>query len=157
VNTDYFETNQGLDLINPPIRKAPGSLIIANNVEVTEEATERMVGYERVDGRPSPSEALYSILNFDAGLVEISVDDDIEGGTSGATAVVLLVVLESGAWGTDAAGYLVVGEVTGVFTDDEDIEVSATPMASADGAQAIGAANTPELDAEYFGLAYEYR
>jgi hypothetical protein len=39
--------------------------------------------------------------------------ETITGSTSLATAVVKRVVLQSGAWGTDAAGYLILGDVTG--------------------------------------------
>lgn len=62
--------------------------------------------------------------------------DTVTGGTSGATATVHRIILHSGAPASnDAAGYLVLTSVSGgPFQNNEDLEVSATVVASADGA-----------------------
>jgi hypothetical protein len=73
-------------------------------------------------------------LDFDAGTTEISVGDTIEGGTSGATATVIQVDVDSGSWATnDAAGTIYMVERVGTFQNNEAIEVSSTSYATADG------------------------
>jgi hypothetical protein len=59
----------------------------------------------------------------DAGAGVAFVEGEIIiGGTSAATATVTRVVWQSGAWGTDAAGYLIVGDISnGPFLDTEII------------------------------------
>lgn len=65
------------------------------------------------------------ILLFDTGLgTEVVAGDTIEGATSLATADVDAVVTYSGTWGTDAAGYLVLSNVTGTFLNNENIRVN---------------------------------
>lgn len=55
-------------------------------------------------------------LAFTAGATEPAIGAMITGGTSGATAVVRRVVVQAGDWSTDdAAGYLIVTNVTGTF------------------------------------------
>jgi len=79
----------------------------------------------------------YSILRFDAG---VGADGDIvattviDGGTSGAQGTVKRVIVTSGTWGVDAAGYLVVDVTTGAFVDNEPIQVSAITKATTNGA-----------------------
>lgn len=76
-------------------------------------------------------------LRFDGGSAAISEGDTITGGTSAATATVHRMVLQVGDWSTtDAAGYLVLTDVVGTFADNEALEVSASPVAVADGASA---------------------
>jgi hypothetical protein len=59
---------------------------------------------------------------FDAGNDDFSVGTTITGGTSGATCVVAVVVLESGAWSGTAAGHVVCSSASGVeFIDNESL------------------------------------
>ena len=83
----------------------------------------RIDGYERFDGQNSPSDASYWILYFDAGdIAEPEVGGTVEGATSGAKGEIGLVVEESGTWaGGDAAGYLVIFQISGTFQDNEAI------------------------------------
>lgn len=60
----------------------------------------------------------------------------INGQSSGATATIKRVIRQSGSWGTNAAGYLVLSGVTGTFTDNENIRVGSTVYALANGTQA---------------------
>lgn len=60
----------------------------------------------------------------------------INGQSSGATATIQRVIRQSGSWGTNAAGYLVLSGVTGTFTDNENIRVGSTVYALANGTQA---------------------
>lgn len=68
---------------------------------------------------------------------EFEEGQTVTGGTSGATATINRVVVESGAFSTqDAAGRLIIGTVTsGPFQDDEDLTTD-TANATADGADA---------------------
>jgi hypothetical protein len=136
VKIEYFPLEGGEDLATPTLSVKPGRLRFSLNYECDRYGRYRRVdGYERFDGNPKPSEASYWVLDFDAGESEISVEDTVEGGTSGATGEALVVEVESGSWaGSDAAGYLILFNVSGTFQDNEDLEVSSTKMAVADGA-----------------------
>lgn len=67
-------------------------------------------------------------LDFTSGgTTEIVVGNTITGATSGATAVITRVVLQSGTWaGGDAAGYFIFTSQTGTF-QAENIDVGASP------------------------------
>jgi hypothetical protein len=126
--TFSFALDGGLDVTSDPATLKPGFVISAKNYEPDDEGGyRRMAGYERFDGRPSPSEASYWIVNFDAGTGTAIVPTDIvTGGTSGVTSEVLSVTLESGTWGVDAAGFLVVFNATGLYQNNENLNVSTT-------------------------------
>jgi len=71
-------------------------------------------------------------LNFTAGTSEILIGDTITGDSSGATAVVCRIFVESGDWSTnDAAGrlYFKPADLTGSFTAAENIKVATVPSA----------------------------
>jgi len=75
-------------------------------------------------------------LSYDSGgTSEIVSGDLIEGETSGAEALVISVSLESGTWaGGDAAGAFTLRRVKDLFTNNEDLTVSAVAgMATVDG------------------------
>ena len=98
--------------------------LAAINYELlTTDGYRRIDGFERFSGQDSPSEESYWVLNFTAGsIVEPEVDAIAYGATSGATGKIGLVVITSGTWvGNDAAGYLVLFNVVGAFTDTETI------------------------------------
>ncbi len=116
----------GLDLSRSSLKKHPGSLLSCTNYEPDNEGGYRRIGgYERFDGLPSPTDAQYHMLPFDAGTTEPSVTDEILGGTSGATGEILAVEITSGTFaGNDAAGYLVITRLSGTFVDDENIRNS---------------------------------
>lgn len=77
-------------------------------------------------------------VKFDVGQNEISVGDTVLGATSGASAVVTYIVVQSGDWSTnDAAGYVHYTTVSGgPFINNEFLTVSAVNMARANGANA---------------------
>jgi len=56
------------------------------------------------------------IAPFTTGLLEVIEGEELTGGTSGATATVNRVVRNSGDWGTDAAGYLMLEVTSGTMT-----------------------------------------
>ncbi|WP_191126153.1 hypothetical protein [Mesorhizobium sp. B2-1-2] len=74
-------------------------------------------------------------LVFTLGTAAFTEGTVVTGGTSGATATIQRVVVQSGSWDGSAAGFLVLSGVTGTFQAAETI--TATPgSAKADGAQA---------------------
>lgn len=76
-------------------------------------------------------------LDFTAGAVTTPEDGEtITGGTSGATATVERVILQSGAWAGTAAGYLVLSGITGTFSAAETLTFSGTATATNTAAQA---------------------
>jgi hypothetical protein len=60
-------------------------------------------------------------LTFTLGTVAFAEGQTVTGATSGATATIQRVVLRSGAWGTDASGFLTLSGQTGTFTANETI------------------------------------
>lgn len=112
---EYIALRGGLDLVTPQLALKPGYVRDALNWEqsITGGYT-RIAGYERFDGRPSPSAASYSTLlaNITGSIV---ANDTITGGTSGATGVVISV----------EDGIVAYTKASGTFTAGEDLEVSA--------------------------------
>lgn len=159
INTQYFGLSGGLDLTTPAIQTPAGRAIAGSNYEVHPRGYRRVDGYERLDGRPKPSEASYWVLRFDTGTVEIAADDEVEGGTSGATGTALYdAVLESGTYGGgNAAGYVVLTDVNGDFADGEDLEVSASKVAEADGLASERGASNDTDDSTWYHAAIERR
>ena len=156
---DFFILEGGLDLQTPALQKKPGALLSCINYEAANlGGYERIQGYERFDGQPSPTDATYYIFNFDAGAIEPSVGDSILGGTSAATGKILAVVVNSGTWaGNDAAGYLVVTKVTGTWVDDENIRdsIDSQTHAVANGTPVEKDATTNALHETYLKAARE--
>ena len=105
----------------------------------------RVIGYERYDGRPSPSAAVAYVIDITL-TGAIAVGDTVTGVTSAATAVVIAVV----------SGYIVVTKVTGTFVSGEVLNVAAAPQATT--TSATHGASTALLRAQYTNLAAdEYR
>ena len=149
----------GLDLITPADEVKPGMVIAAENYESEARGYRRVDGYERFDGQPKPSEAIYWLLGFDSGSTAITEGQTVTGATSGATGIVLQdATADTGTWaGGDAAGELVLYNVTGTFVDNEGLEVSAVNVATADGAALENSATTDALDSSYTQAAIEAR
>lgn len=151
VETKFFPLHGGLDLVTQPIAIDPGKVRACKNYEAISEGYGLCEGYERFDGQPKPSAATYYILDFDAADAEIAEGDTVTGGNSGATGEVLVdAIVESGSYGgSDAAGYLVLDNITGTFEDDEGLEVSAVQKAVADGTPVELGADTDALNETY--------
>uniref|UniRef100_A0A6M3K2U5 Uncharacterized protein n=2 Tax=viral metagenome TaxID=1070528 RepID=A0A6M3K2U5_9ZZZZ len=73
---------------------------------------------------------LYNELYFDTGVGLISDNDTVTQLVSGATATVKRVVLQSGEWGADAAGKLVLSGITGTFDNTNALQVGAVTQAT---------------------------
>ena len=107
----------------------------------------RIDGIERFDGRSSPTEASYWVLNFTSGTAAIVEGDTVDGATSGASGEALIdAVVTSGSYSTnDASGYLVLTSVTGTFTTGEALQVSGSTKSAASGtATERGASDTAD-------------
>lgn len=149
----------GLDIVSPPLEIGQGFCIGALNYESEARGYRRVQGRERYDGQLKPSEAQYWVLDFDAGQTAIVAGNVVTGATSGATGIVLLdATPDTGTWaGGDATGTLALSEVSGEFEDDEALQVSASTVATADGASIQTGAINETLDATYKQAAIERR
>lgn len=153
----------GVDLETPLIASRPGSQLLAVNYEPTDRGYRRGGAYERYDGSVLPHQTTYALLRFENGTVEIAEGDTVEGGTSGHTGIAVIdAILESGSYGGgDAAGYVILSKSSpfatiGPFVDGEDLEVSASKVAEADGTAAPRGAATQLLDQTYLQAAADY-
>ena len=138
----------GLDLVTPAIAKKPGVMIAGLNHEPRPEGYRRIDGFERRDGRPSPTDSRYWVLNFITGTAAVAEGDTVTGATSGATGKALVAgVVTSGSYGGgNAAGYLVLTALSGAFQDAENLQVSAVTKCVSSGTAALEGADTDAND-----------
>lgn len=122
----------GLDLVSAALAVPPGRLISAMNYEPLAEGYGRVEGHERFDGRTAPSAARFWSMPYVAGVLAITSGMTIIGGTSGATARVIMEPQgTSGSWGAGtAAGTLVLAVLAGAFLDGETITAGGFPRAT---------------------------
>lgn len=127
VQYDLIRLSGGLDQVTPTLSLPPGFARKAANFEasVTGGYT-RIAGYERYDGRPSPSAALYLILLCTL-TGTVAVGNTVTGQTSAATGK---VIARSG-------NQVILTRQTGVFTTGENILVSAAVVGSIDTIQGV--------------------
>lgn len=96
----------GLDLVTPSLSLADGYCTYAVNFECSVSGGyTRIKGYERADGRPSPSAALYKVVQVAGFINTPSLGVVVTQTTSGATGVVAQV----------GANYLILTKITGTF------------------------------------------
>jgi len=142
VQYELITLGGGLDLVTPLLSLPPGVARTAVNFEcsITGGYT-RIAGYERFDGRPSPSDAIYSTLTA-AITGSIAAGNTITGATSGATGVVFLVSGSTVAY----------TKATGTFTAGETINVGGVGQGTV---TALGPATplTSQQSAQYLNLA----
>ncbi|CAB4145020.1 hypothetical protein UFOVP891_49 [uncultured Caudovirales phage] len=146
VETDYFPCMGGLDLVTPPLVLKPGFCREALNWEChTQVGYSTSEGYEKFDGRPSPSDATYTIL-----LATITgawaVGNTVTGNTSAATGQIIAA---------DATGnsYFAFTKVAGTFVSGEALKIGGVTIATSTAAPTTYGASTSELDAQYRNLA----
>lgn len=118
VQTDTFMLGGGLNLVAPYLALKSGSTIDAINFEPGMNGGYRRIdGYERFDGRPSPSAQNYRAFELSS-VTGIVVGQVLTGVVSGATAKVV---------GIDVASMVVgVSKLTGTFQTDESLGGSIT-------------------------------
>lgn len=139
----HVEFKGGLDIVTPPLSMSPGKLRESQNYEIGEFGGYRMVGgYERFDGRPSPSDAQYTVLacTFSG---SISVGNTITGVTSAATGYVIAV----------ASTYVAFTKGTGTFVSGEVLNVGGSPQATTTADPIVDGASTSLLRGQYKNLA----
>lgn len=138
----------GLDTETPRWSIDPGLLRESQNVEIgiNEGYITNAGRYERYDGQPAPSAAIYAILEVTIS-GEFSVGDTITQLVSGATGYVVAVVT------SETPNYLVITKITGTFDATNDLQVSASTEGTASSLAQTGGASTPLLDAQYTNLA----
>lgn len=144
VRYDLIRLGGGLDQVTPALSLPSGIARRAANFECSVNGGyTRISGYERFDGRPRPSDAIYTLL-----VVTISgtvaVGDTLVGATSAASGYVIAV--------TDST--IAVTATVGTYLEGEDLNVSATAQANL--VQVAGISSDGLLDASYKNLAADY-
>jgi hypothetical protein len=139
---DAFLLNGGLDVMTPPFELKSGFARLAQNFECSIfGGYRRIAGYERIDGRASPSDAQYSILPVTL-VTGGAVGNTLTGATSGATGVIIAITTTS----------FVLTRTVGVF-QAENLNVGAGTIAVSTAPATLNAAQSPLLHAQYNNLA----
>ena len=146
VQYELIRLGGGLDQVTPTLTLPPGFARKAANFECSVNGGyTRIAGYERFDGRPSPSAALYNILTCTL-TGTVSVGNTVVGQSSAATGK---VIARSG-------NDVVVTRQTGTFLAGEGITVSAVAVGTI--VDLAGVSADGLTDAQYRNLAAdEYR
>jgi hypothetical protein len=142
VRYDIIRMSGGLDLVTPTLSLPPGTARDALNFEASiTGGYSRIAGYERFDGRSSPSAAIYGIITVNLSAT-VSVGDTIVGASSAATGYVI----------SATTNQLVYTKASSAFTAGEGIKVGGVTKGTI---TALGAATTPtsKQAAEYTNLA----
>ncbi len=120
IKTQYFPLVGGIDAESAQLTLKPGSVVGALNYESSAlEGYERIGGFERFDGHPRPSDAVYKAFQTDAPFVGVSVGQTLTGATSGATGKIIALRSDR---------QVVVTRITGTFQYGETLTVSGTPI-----------------------------
>lgn len=126
----------GLDTNSPALSMKPGSIMLAQNYEPLVEGYGRIQGYERFDGHPAPSKAIFSTIELRSMSAGIAAGDTILGTSSGTTAIALdAAQIDSGSLATyDARGRVPIINVVGTFEVNEVLYVGGVMAAEVDAA-----------------------
>ena len=144
VDTRFMKMAGGLDMVSAATLVQDGRVIDSRNYEVdsVNGGYGRIRGYERFDGRSSPSEAAYWKISATISAT-ISAGDTLTGATSSASGKVLLV----------GADFIILGAVTGTYQSGENLQVSAVTKAVATSVAAQYGESDPTNHATYLSLA----
>lgn len=135
----------GFDQTTPSLSLQPGALRDIMNFECSQAGGyARIEGYERFDGRFSPSRATYVVVQVSSFTNVPTVGQTLTQATSGATGKIIAISNVSGAY------YCVVTQVTGTFNTTNNVLVGATPIGTAITNTAI---ISSLLNAQYLALA----
>lgn len=142
VKVEYTAFNGGLDTTTPPLNVPPGMCRRAQNYEQDLNGGYRRIdGYERFDGRTSPSDAIYSILTCTLS-GSVSVGDTVTDDATTSTAKVIAI----------PNGSLVLTKVVGAWPAG-DLKKAGNVIGTFASPPAAGTASTTALDAVYTNLA----
>jgi hypothetical protein len=135
----------GLDQTTPSLSLQPGALRGVINFECSQAGGyARIQGYERFDGQPAPSAALYTIVQVTAFTNIPVLGQTLTQATSGATGEIIAVNNVADAY------YVALTKVTGGFDYTHAVSVGATPIGNA---IAPTVSITPLVNAQYLALA----
>jgi hypothetical protein len=141
---EYIKFRGGLDLESPALSINPGALLKGMNyMSNPEGGYERIDGYERYDGRSSPSDATYYYVTYTATAGGPAVGETITGVDSGATGVVIVV----------GDGYLDYTKLSGTFTATEVINVGGVAKGTLTATSSAKGETTALLHATALNLA----
>lgn len=150
------ELGGGLDLETPTWSALPGAVRDSLNYEACiEGGYQDITGYERFDGRVSPSAASFTIIDVTV-TGSFSVGDTVTGAVTGDTGIVIAIA----TYPDDTSQtYLVITKVVGDWDNaTEDIEVSAVVEGNMDKIGYADSAPNSQRAAQYENLAAdEYR
>ncbi len=145
--SDYYPMRGGLNLVTPAIEKNPGQCDNARNYEPKVGGGYRRIdGFERSDGRPSPSDASYWLIEATV-TGTVTVGATLTGATSAATGKVL----------GEFSGDIVLGRVTGTFASGEALQITAVTVATANTVAMENGADDSSDHADYRLLAADDR
>lgn len=120
VESQYTRFGGGVDLMSPVLSIQPGMTLDAMNYEPgVFGGYSRIDGYERFDGRTSPSSATYHYAEVNI-TGTLAVGNTITGLTSGATGIVIVL----------GSADLAFTKVTGTFVKGESIQVAGVTVGS---------------------------
>jgi hypothetical protein len=143
IQSEYIQFSGGLDLVTPNIAMPSGRMISGENFEIDQNGGyRRMQGYERADGRPSPSAAKYYHLPC-SGITGVAAGNTITGFTSGATGYVIAV----------EASAIVFTKLTGTFVSAELIKVGGATVGTSTDVATESGSTSVQLHAQYNNLA----
>ena len=143
ISQSFYPLAGGLDLVTPAIAIEPGKVIDAQNYEpAIGGGYRRGEGYERFDGKASPTSASYWIQPTNV-TGTIVVGNTVTGATSAATGIVLAII----------TGNIVLGRVTGTFTTNENLTIAAVIVATNTGLIAKDSSPSSSDNADYALLA----
>lgn len=121
IRPDLVAVQGGMDVVSSPLFVKPGTPRLAYNYEAAiNGGQQRAAGYEPYDGRASPSDAQYLLIECGAGITGAAAGQILEGATSGATGTIISV----------SATQVAVTQVAGDFAL-EVLQVSGTPVGTA--------------------------
>jgi len=142
VKASYIPFNGGLDIVTPQFSANPSTCRDAINIiQDLNGGYSPVFGYERFDGRPKPSAAVYAILNVTiTGALAVGDVLTDNAGTSFGTVIAI------------ATTYVVLTKITGTFTTG-NVKVGAAIVGTCVGGQIIDGAPTTKLAAYYKNLA----
>ena len=123
---DFIQFKGGFDTESRSWNVDPGKLRESQNYEiaVNNQGYVDIQGYERFDGRPSPSDSVYFILDVTI-TGSFSVGDTITQLVSGATAKILAVDTSA------SPNNLALARITGTFDATNDLQVASTTEGTA--------------------------
>lgn len=143
IKSEFFAMKGGLNLVSPSLELPPGTCFDCQNYEPEISGGYRRIdGYERFDGRPSPSLASYWYLPCTI-TGAIAVGNTLTGATSAATGKVLAV----------GSSFVILGRVSGTYAASESLTVGGAVKATSTSLAAQNGSSSPSNDADYALLA----